>query len=166
MPKVIPEEVKMKAMELFMEGKTVPVISKMLFESFATDVKVPTIYAWVKQYKWKDTKQVARADAVAVIKETETQRFARLQQEHLTDYEKLRKKASAELDGNLFDRPFEAARALDLGIKGERSVMEGMINLQFIQDVLNILVEEVNDEDAITRIASKLKLLVVSNTKD
>lgn len=160
MPKVIPEEVRMKAMELFMEGKTVPVISQMLFESFATDVKVPTIYAWVKQYKWKDTKQVARADAIAVIKETETQRFARLQQEHLTDYEKLRKKASAELEGHLFDRPFEAARALDLGIKGERTVMEGMINLQFVQDIMSVLVEEITDSDILQRIAFKLKALI------
>ena len=160
MHKVIPEEVKMKAMELFMEGKTVPVISKMLFESFATEVKIPTIYAWVKQFKWKDNKQVARADAVAAIQESETQRFARIQQEHLSDYGKLRHKAASELDGHMFDRPFEAARALDIGIKGERTVMEGMINLQFVQDIMSVLVEEITDPDTLQRIAFKLKALI------
>ena len=40
--------------------------------------------------------------------------------------------------------------------------MEGMINLQFIQDVLNVLVEEIEDEQIINNVASKLKLLVTS----
>ena len=62
----------------------------------------------------------------------------------------------------MFDRAFEAVKALDIGIQGERKVMEGMINLQFIQDVLNILVEEIEDEQIIHSIASKLKLLVTS----
>jgi hypothetical protein len=38
--------------------------------------------------------------------------------------------------------------------------MEGMINLQFVQSVLNILVEEVSDQVVIQRIATKLKSLV------
>ena len=38
--------------------------------------------------------------------------------------------------------------------------MEGMINLQFIQDVLNVLVEEITDEDTINKIAIRLKTLV------
>ena len=54
-----------------------------------------------------------------------------------------------ELKAHMFDKPFDAARALDIGIKGERSVMEGMINLQFIQDVMSVLVEEINDSEII-----------------
>ena len=60
----------------------------------------------------------------------------------------------------MFDRPFDAARALDLGIKGERTVMEGMINLQFIQDVMAVLLDEIQDQDVLSRIAVKLKTLV------
>ena len=62
----------------------------------------------------------------------------------------------------MFDRAFDAVKALDIGIQGERKVMEGMINLQFIQDVLNVLVEEIEDEQIINNVASKLKLLVTS----
>ena len=40
--------------------------------------------------------------------------------------------------------------------------MEGMINLQFIQDVLNVLVEEIEDEQLINNVAARLKLLVTS----
>ena len=60
----------------------------------------------------------------------------------------------------MFDKPFDAARALDLGIKGERAVMEGMINLQFIQDVMSVLLDEVTDQEMLGRIAVKLKTLV------
>ena len=40
--------------------------------------------------------------------------------------------------------------------------MEGMINLQFVQDVLNVLVEEVKDQDVLGRVALRLKGLVQS----
>jgi len=164
MPKVIPEEIRLKAMALFMEGKTVPSISEKLANEFKIEVKVPTIYAWAKQYKWKEDKIEARTAAVATIKETETQRYARIQEEHLNDYGKLRHKASSELDVHMFDKPFDAAKALDIGIKGERVVIEGMINLQFVQDIMGVLVEEINDADVLQRIAFKLKSL--TQTKD
>ena len=38
--------------------------------------------------------------------------------------------------------------------------MEGMINLQFIQDVMSVLIDEVTDKDILGRIAVKLKALV------
>ena len=165
MPKVIPEEIRLKAMELFMEGQTVPSISSTLATEFDVEVKVPTIYAWAKQYRWKEDKIEARTAAVATIKETETQRYARIQEEHLNDYGKLRHKASTELDGHMFDRPFDAAKALDIGIKGERVVIEGMINLQFVQDIMSVLVEEINDADVLQRIAFKLKSLTQTQDK-
>jgi len=150
MPKVIPDEIRLKAMELFLGGQTVPAISAALANEFNVEVKVPTIYAWSKQYKWKEDKIEARVAAVDTIKETET----------LNDYGRLRKKASSELDGHMFDRPFDAAKALDLGIKGERVVMEGMINLQFVQDIMGVLVDEINDSDVLQRVAFKLKALI------
>ena len=160
MPKYIPNEIILEAMELYLAGnKSAREIATIVSKN-GVSVKPPTIYAWAKKEAWNQQKAVAVTDQQQKIAETEGQKFARLQQEHLTDYEKLRKKASAELDGNLFDRPFEAARALDLGIKGERSVMEGMINLQFVQDIMSVLVEEISDADTLQRIAFKLKTLI------
>ena len=160
MPKVIPDKIRLKAMELFLGGQTVPAISAALVKEFNVEVKVPTIYAWSKQYKWKEDKVEARTAAVETLKESETQRYARIQEEHLNDYGRLRKKASSELDGHMFDRPFDAAKALDIGIKGERIVIEGMINLQFVQDIMSVLIEEISDPDILQRIAFKLKSLI------
>ena len=38
--------------------------------------------------------------------------------------------------------------------------MEGMINLQFVQNVLNVLVEEIPDEDLLRKVAFRLKALI------
>ena len=158
--KRIQDKVKTKAMEHFLEGKPAKDIADLVTKQFNVVVKPSTIYAWANQFKWGETRAVSRANAVEQVKETETQRFSRLQEEHLSTYENLRRKASSELNVQTFDRAFDAAKALDLGIKGERQVMEGLISLQFIQDVMGVLVDEVKDADTLNRIALKLKTLV------
>ena len=160
MPKTLPPQIKLDAMKLYLEGQTAAYIAETLISKHNVKMNPSTIYGWAKSGKWGENKALARADAVEKIQETETQRYARLQTEHLDTYEKLRKKADSDLGTHIFDRAFDAAKALDLGIKGERTVMEGMINLQFIQDVMNVLVEEVADTEALKRIAFKLKTLV------
>lgn len=161
MPKRLPEEVKIKAMELYL-GKdgTAEEISTALNEQFNIPVAVSTVYSWIKSENWKEAKLATHADAIEKVKENETQRYTRLQEEHLDQYEALRHKATHELDGLTFTRAFDAAKALDLGIQGERQVMEGLINLQFVQDVMSVLIDEVQDTDVLGRVAFKLKTLV------
>ena len=81
-------------------------------------------------------------------------------------YEAVRKKAAGELDLLTFERAFDAVKALDIGIQGERQVAEGLINVQFIQDVVNILVEEIEDQELIKKIAAKLKVLMASKDNE
>jgi len=161
MPKRLPEEVKIKAMELYLsEDNTAEEIATELNEQFDIPVAVSTVYSWIKSENWKDAKLATRADAIEKVKESETQRYTRLQEEHLDQYEALRHKATHELSGLNFTRAFDAAKALDLGIQGERQVMEGLINLQFVQDVMSVLIDEVQDPDILGRVAFKLKTLV------
>ena len=58
------------------------------------------------------------------------------------------------------DKAFEAAKALDMGIIGERQIMEGMIYLQFVQNVLSVLVEEISDEALLRTLAQRLRSLI------
>ena len=160
MPKVYDQEIKLRAMKLWIEGISGPKIVEQINIEFDSDVKIPTLNAWAKQHDWNSQKNIARTEAMEQIKESEGQRFARVQAEHLTEYEGVRHKATAALGVLQFDRAFDAAKALDMSIQGERKVMEGMINLQFVQSVLNILVEEVEDQQTIQRIAGRLKSLV------
>tara|TARA_Y100000310_G_C20465294_1_gene707327 strand:+ start:71 stop:568 length:498 start_codon:yes stop_codon:yes gene_type:complete len=163
MPKKIAPEVREKAMTLYLQGDlTAKEISEELQRVFKVSVKVATIYAWSRDSKWNDKQIEARAEGMERVGETESARFARLQREHLDTYESIRHKASHDLDGLPFDRAIEAVRAVDIGIQGEREVMEGVINLQFVQDVLGVIVEEIQDPDILKRISLRLKTLVQS----
>ena len=124
------------------------------------EVKPVTIYAWAKQYGWGEQKSVARSESQKRIAETEGQRFARLQQEQLESYTSLSNKAYKELGGLHFDRAFDAVKAVDIGIKGQREVLSGLVSLGFVQEILAVLVEEVSDQKVLERIALKLNTLV------
>ena len=167
MPRRLPEELKIKALELYLTGdNTADAISIELKRIFDIPVAVSTVYQWIKTEKWKDMKLDTRANAIAQVQESETQRYARLQTEHLNEFESLRHKAAHELTGLNFTRAFDAAKALDLGIQGERQVMEGMINLQFVQDVMSVLIEEIQSPEILERVAFKLKTLVQKDAND
>ena len=161
MPKQFPLEVKDRALSLYLEGDiSAREIAEILWEEHEIEVKPPTIYAWAREGEWGIQQGEVRTQALESIRESEGQRFARVQREHLDNYESLRHKAENALDHLVFDKAFDAAKVLDLSIKGERQVIDGMINLQFVQNVLSVLVDEINDEDVLRRIAGRLKSLI------
>ena len=158
MPKQFPPEIKERALGLYIKGdKSAREISEMLWDDFAVEVKPSTIYLWAREGEWGTQQVEVRIEAINKIKESEGQRFARTQQD---TYESLRHKAGHELEHLNFDKASDAAKALDMGIKGEREVIKGMVNLQFVQNVLSVLVEELNDEDLLKRVAGRLKALI------
>ena len=160
MPKHIPETIKLEVMELYLAGdKTAKEIANIVSKN-GTSVKPPTIYAWAKKEAWGQQKAGAVADQQQKIAESEGQKFARLQQQQLESYTVISNKAYRELSELHFDRAFDAVKAIDVGNKGQRDVLMGMINLQFVQDVLGILIEEVTDQEVLNKVATKLKTLV------
>jgi len=159
MPKHIPDEIKLKAMELFLKGdKTAKQIAKEI-STAEHKVAPPTIYMWAKKERWGEQKAVAIADRQTELAETEGERFARLQAAQLDGYTEIANKATREMTSLHFDRALDAARAADIGIKGQREVLQGMINLEFVQDIMNILIEEITDQETLQRIGVKLKAI-------
>jgi len=160
MPKHIPETVKLEAMKLYLEGdKTAKEIADIVSKN-GTSVKPPTIYAWAKREAWGQQKAVAITDQQQKIAETEGQKLVRLQQEQLESYSVISSKAYRELSELHFDKAFDAVKAIDVGNKGQREVIMGMVNLQFVQDVFGILIDEISDPDILNKVAVKLKTLV------
>ena len=157
MPKHIPDEIKLQAMELFLRGDKT---AKQIAEEISTEehaVSPPTIYMWAKKEKWGEQKAVAIADTQRGLAESEGQRFVRLQAEQLDGYTEIANKAVREMGELHYDRALDAARAADIGIKGQRDVLQGMINLEFVQDIMSVLIEEIPDQDILQRIGVKLK---------
>ena len=129
MPKVYDQEIKLRAMKLWIEGISGPKIVEQINNEFASDVKIPTLYAWAKQHDWNEQKNLARTEAMEQIKESEGQRFARVQSEHLTEYEGVRHKAgyetanAAEAAPVLNDQEISEVKAIAGGEKGYDELM-------------------------------------------
>ena len=165
MPKLIPNEIKLETMKLFLEGnKTAKEIAEEVSTS-KVEVKPVTIYAWAKKDNWNQQKDVARTDEQQKLVESEAQRFTRLQEERLVRYTEVATKANRELSGLTFNTAEGAVKALDTGIKGQRDVMRGTVDVGFVQIVLGILVEEIDDQEVLNRVAIKLKT-AVQNQED
>ena len=119
MPKQFSPEIKNKALALYIKGdKSAREITEVLWEDFSIAVKPSTIYMWAREGDWGIQQSEVRGEAIEKIKESEGQRFARAQREHLDTYESMRHKAGHELEHLNFDKAFDAAKALDMSMKG------------------------------------------------
>ena len=163
MPKKISSEVRLEAMGLYVSGgHTAKDITEKLSEKFDVAVTISTIYSWSRKFNWDEKRLEVHSKASTAIMETESQRFARLHSEHLDLYEKIRHKAEDDLEGLAFRDAGTAARTIDMGIQGERETMKGLINIQFVQDILNVLVAEIEDPVVIGRISGRFQGLLQS----
>ena len=167
MPKKFPKAVKERAFKLYLADEySAKEIAQQISAEHRVVVNEQTIYAWVRQDDWKTKKAETQAKAMEKVQETESNKLARMQDEHQALYKGIRDKAGVELNSLVFERAFDAVKALDIGIQGERRVAEGLINVQFIQDVVGILVEEIDDPELIKKIAAKLKVLMASKDNE
>jgi len=157
MPKQFPDSIKLKAMELFLEGE---LTAKKIAEGVSTQehvVSPPTIYMWARKEKWGEQKIQEYVDNQTDVAKKKARDYSEIQEDQMNQYTDLATKANAELKGLTFDRALDATRAADIAIKGQREVMQGMINMNFVNDIMAVLIDEVNDADTLQRIAAKLK---------
>ena len=157
MPKQFPDSIKLKAMELFLEGE---LTAKKIAEVVSTQehvVSPPTIYMWARKEKWGEQKIQEYVDNQTDVARKKARDYSEIQEDQMNQYTDLATKANAEIKGLTFDRALDATRAADIAIKGQREVMQGMINMNFVNDIKAVLIDEVNDADTLQRIAAKLK---------
>ena len=167
MPKKLPKAVKDRAFKLYLtEDYSAKEIAQQVSAEHSVVMSEQTIYAWVRTEDWKEKLAETKVKAIEKVQDNEATKLARMQEEHQEMYKSVRAKAGSELQLLNFERAFDAVKALDIGIQGERQVAEGLINVQFIQDVVNILVEEIEDPDLIKKIAAKLKVLMASKDNE
>tara|TARA_R100000808_G_C2078547_1_gene103274 strand:- start:111 stop:611 length:501 start_codon:yes stop_codon:yes gene_type:complete len=156
MPKQFPNEIKLKAMELFLEGS---LTAKEIADEVSTEehvVSPPTIYMWARKEKWGEQKIQEYVDSQTTVAKKKAKDYSEIQEDQMNQYTDMATKASAELKGLTFDRALDATRAVDIAVKGQREVMQGMINMQFVNDIMDVLLQEIDDKDTVQRIAAKL----------
>jgi len=160
MPKLTASGVKDRALELYLESRPAIEIAQTIKTELDEDISIQSIYSWAKSGDWYDMRNKAVIEAKNRIVESNTSRIVRLQEEELGSYTELRKRGDRELHMVDFEQASDVIKAIDVGAKGEQTVMKGMFELQFIQEIMAIIAEEVEDKDSIFRIADKMKALI------
>ena len=161
MPKTLPIAIRTRALELFLDGMNGKEIIKQLkLENVGLAIEASTIYHWADMGDWKAKRDEVEETAVATIMEDKAEAIVRIKNEHLEDYEKLRKKASRQMESLDFDDAAATAKAIDMSIRGQREVMTEMVNESFMQSVVEIIMEEVTDPAVRAAIGNRLRGLM------
>ena len=161
MPKVLSKKMKTTAYRLYMKGLPITQIYEELLKQYPKEKFVrSTVYSWPKIHRWDEDKSEIRVRAKEELIESEGQRIARLQKEHLDEYEKMRQKAKLQMEELEFNSGEGAAKTLDMGIQGQQKIMGGLVHLSFVQEVLGVLVDEIEDKELLGKISLKLKGIV------
>jgi hypothetical protein len=135
----------------------IPKIKEDILAKFEVDVPEDTLYQWSKEQGWKDLKSKAIARSREKMVELEASHRRLDSEAHLEQYKKITSKASDALDVLQFDRASDAAKAVDMAIKGERLILEGLIARKFIQGIVSIIMEEVSDKEIRQRLGTRLQ---------
>jgi len=161
MPRQAPLEVRTHAFKLFSQGMTVSKIVSGLGKKFPNEpVSAPTIYSWKRRYNWAERKNNVEEKALAKVEESQASRIAKDDIEQRKIYDRITKKAIDELENLTFQRPGDAVKAVDIGIQGSRGIARGLVNISFVEEVLDILSEEIHDEDTRIRLSIRLGALM------
>lgn len=59
------------------------------------------------------------------------------------------------------NRASDVMSAIEIGIKGERLVLSGILSAKLITEIITILTDEIQDQEMLRRIATKLKKAIV-----
>ena len=138
----------------------IPKIKEHILDKFDVDIPEDTLYQWSKEQGWKELKSKAIARSRDKMVELEASHRRLDSEVHLDQYKKITKKASDALDVLQFDRASDAAKAVDMAIKGERLILEGLIARKFIQGIVSIIMEEVVDKDVRQRLGVRQEFLL------
>jgi len=162
---MISQDVKDKAQELYLKGEKVSAISRALTEVFSSDVKIATIYSWIRKENWPALRGSLHLEANNEMAIAVKDQMISSSNMHTDMYNALWNKAGQALglddpDSQItFTKTSDAVKALDVGIQGERKVQQGLVNTQIIIKISNILSEEIDDEVLLRRIAVKFRSL-------
>ena len=161
-----PDEIKKRAFELYLEGYSPAQICIKLNEETNGDVtiKKETISMWAREGSWLESRTLAKTNAYNDVTARQTQSLASYMQnqmEHMNKLNKLVDKADRELDDMPFDKAEGAAKALVDSTQAYNKLAKGMIEIKFVEALLNVLLEEIpDDQELLKRIQIKFKKIL------
>lgn len=161
MTQPISDEIKQHGLKLYLLDYSTYNIATAVSSEYGMDIGAETVKAWIKDSNWMELKVTADLKAKEKIVRDVIKTKAAKAEEHLAEYQKIRLQASSDLGGLAWSNPADAVKAVDVAIKGERSIHSGVISAQLVSGIIRILIEEIKDDTLRSRIALKLRDLIV-----
>jgi len=156
------EDERKRALGLYLEGdNSFPKMAEILSDEFGRDVSVNSLYAWKRKYDWEDIKARQQIVVVQKLAEMDEDEIVADQKRQLDSYKYLSDKGRSALETLQFGDAMEATRAMDIGIQGERKVRGGLINLEFVQECMSIILNHIDDETTLKNLAGDFRKILV-----
>jgi hypothetical protein len=160
-----PADMKNRATELYIKYGHVPTVYKQIKEEYQGKLipKEITIRKWVENGYLEEYQKSLHTDVMVKARTQEMEKLVTRQEEQKGNYRKLINKADEKLFGDEkleFTNAMDAARAMDMGIQGERKISTEQLNLQFVEDIFNAVFNVIRDEDLRRDIAMELRKIL------
>jgi len=158
-----PEEIKIQAKELYLRGWNTGEIARMVKEWTGRGATPRLIGLWIEQRGWdKERAAFLESFSKKLTTKTETQMLERAE-EQLDAYKQMISMGLKAIKDKsvTVDKASEIVDLIDKGIRGERQVSAGLVSWKYIEKVVSIISEEIEDDEIKKRIASRLQKATV-----
>lgn len=157
----IAPDIRKQILQLYIDGMSPQKISDAIYAAYGERIKPPRIYNAAKSENWASLREEVAAKAIERVKENSLRTIEETTKEHADAYRKLWQAGHNWLEDpeKEIRRAEDAIKALDVGIRGERAILGGVFNTEFVHGVINILVEEIKDQATLQRVAARLRAL-------
>lgn len=154
-----PPEIIEFAKGLYMRNLSNSEIARKVRETFgcrATDV---TIGRWARDEKWNEERGEACLATVQKFVDETSYDIAERTRDQIEAYRTMVRKGMETLEDENKEvkSPVTAASMVDLGIRGERQIIMGVIAVMFIGQIIDIIDEEIKDQQVREKVARKLR---------
>lgn len=153
-----PDEIKIRAYELYIQSYPIRNIISVLGSEFpGTEVNSRTIQNWANNDKWSESRALTRVSAFNEVTEEKIRSMTDLMRQYMQTYNDIISKGEKELKYLPFETAEGASKAVNDSIQGFTKMAKGIIQIKFVEDVVNVLKEEIEDEQILKRIYIKLQ---------
>ena len=156
-----PRKVREFAFRMYLDGShTREEIAEACRERYDLPVTDSAIGAWSREYDWRAKKDMANVTALEKVADGDVAKRILQTEDQIENYDEIRDKAMEALDELGFRSAEGAAAAVDMAIKGARSIEKGLLSAQLVSEVVKIIVEEVKDPELRERLGARMASLV------
>jgi len=155
------EDVKLRGKQLYLQGFSLNECAKRVAEWTGKKCSASLFRKWAIEGKWGEEQRRSLAKVNTSLTEDTTSKMIQRAKEQLEAYQSLIDRGVKALSDKTVtvDKISEVVSLVDVGIKGERQISQGLVSWKYVEEVVKIICEEIHEEELRRRIARRLQNL-------